>query len=82
MKTKKLVENNQRTRRRKIIWFNPSYSRNVKMNIGKNFLNLLVKHFPANNKMHKIFNKNTVKVSYSFMKNMDSIIYLDTTITY
>ena len=68
------AENGQRTRRRKIIWFNPPYSRSVKTNIGKNFLHLLVKHFPANNKMHKIFNKNTVKVSYSCMKNMDSII--------
>ena len=66
-------ENGQRTRRTKIIWFNPPYSRSVKTNIGKNFLHLL-KHFPANNKMHKIFNKNTVKVSYSCMKNMDSII--------
>ena len=66
-------ENGQRTRRTKIIWFNPPYSRSVKKNIGKNFLHLL-KHFPANNKMHKIFNKNTVKVSYSCMKHMDSII--------
>ena len=44
------------------------------MNIGKNFLHLLVKHFPANNKIHKIFKKNTVKVRYSCMKNMHSII--------
>ena len=67
-------ENNQRTRKRKIIWFNPPYSKSVKTNICKNFLHLLVKHFPTNNKMCKIFNKNTVKVSYSCMKNMDSII--------
>ena len=66
-------ENDQRTRGRKIIRFNPPYSRSVKTNIGKNFLHLLVKHFPANNKIHKTFNKNTVKVSYSCMKNMDSI---------
>ena len=46
----------------------------VKTNIGKNFLHLLVKHFPANNKMYKIFDKNTVKVSYSCMKNVNSII--------
>ena len=44
------------------------------MNIGKNFLRFLLKHFPANNNIHKIFNKNTVKVSYSCMKNMNSII--------
>ena len=62
-------ENNQRTRRRNIIWFYSPYSKSVKSNIGKNFL-----HFSVNNKMHKIFNKNTVKVSYSCMKNMDSII--------
>ena len=55
-------ENNQRTRRRKIIWFNPSYSRNMKMNINKIFLYLLVKHFPVNKKMLKMFNKNKVKV--------------------
>ena len=67
-------KNSQRTRMRKIMWFNPPYSRSVKTNIVKNFLHLLVKHFPANNKMHKIFNKNTVKVSHSCMKNMDSII--------
>ena len=66
-------ENDQRTRGRKI-WFNPPYSRSVKTNIGKNFLHLLVKQFPANNKMHNIYNKNTAKVSYSCMKNMDSII--------
>ena len=66
-------ENDQRTRRRKI-WFNPPYSRSVKTNTGKNFLHLLLNHFPTNNKMHKIFNKNTMKVSYSCIKNMDSII--------
>ena len=27
-------ENDQRTRRRKIIWFNPPYSKSVKTNIG------------------------------------------------
>ena len=42
--------------------------------IGKNFLHLLVKHGPVNNKIHKIFNKKTVKVSYSCMKNVDWII--------
>ena len=67
-------ENNQRTRRRKIIWVNPTYSRNVKTSIGKIFLRLLVKHIPVNNKMYKVFNKNTVKVSYRCMKNMDSIV--------
>ena len=34
-------ENNQITRSRKIIWFNPSYSRSVKTNISINFLHSL-----------------------------------------
>ena len=58
-------KNDQRTRRRKIIWFNPPYLKSVETNTGKNFLHLLVKHFPANNKIRKI---------HSCMKNMDSII--------
>ena len=64
----------QRTTRRKMIWFNPPYSRNVKTNIDKIFLHFLGKYFPVKNKMHKILNKNTVKVSYSCMENMDSVI--------
>ena len=55
-------ENNQRTRRRKVIWFHLSYLRNMKMNINKIFLCLLVKHFPVNKKVLKMFNKNIVKV--------------------
>ena len=70
-------ENNQKTRRKKIIWFNPTYSTIMKTNIGKNFLQFLVKHFPINIKVHKICNRNTVKVSYSCMKNMDSIISVE-----
>ena len=66
--------NKKKNRKRKIIWFNPPYSKSVQTNIGKSFLRLLQKHFPKNHKFHKIFNKNTVKVSYSCMENMGSII--------
>ena len=45
----------------------------VRTNIGKNFLKLMRKHFPNGNPLHKIFNKNTLKVSYSGMGNMASI---------
>ena len=34
--------NKRLKRRRKIIWFNPPYSMNVKTNIGKVFLNLII----------------------------------------
>ena len=61
-------------RKRKIIWFNPPYSMNVKTNTGKIFLQLIKKHFPRHNNLHKIFNKNSVKVSYSCMGSVSSII--------
>lgn len=38
------------------------------------FLNLFKKHFSANNSFQKIFNKNTIKITYSCMKNISSII--------
>ena len=64
----------QKNRKRKIIWFNPPFSKSVKSNIGRIFLRLLSKHFPRNHTMHKIFNRNTVKISYSCLKNISSII--------
>ena len=64
----------QRKRKRNIIWFNPPYSKNVQTNIGKAFFKLLDKNFPKSNKLHKIFNRNTIKISYSCMKNIKSII--------
>ena len=60
--------------KRKIIWFNPPYSMSVKTNIGKIFLHLIKKHFPRQNNLHKIFNNNSVKVSYSCMGSVSSII--------
>ena len=54
-----------KNRKRNIIWFNPPFSKNVSTNIGKNFLNLINKHFPINNEYRKIFNHNTLKISYS-----------------
>ena len=64
----------QKNRKRKIIWFNPPFSRYVKSNTGRIFLHLLSKHFPWNHTIHKIFNRNTVKISYSCLRNISSII--------
>ena len=64
----------RKNRKRNIIWFNPPYNKNVKTNIGKIFLKLVDKHFPKSNKLHKIFNRNTLKVSYSCTENMAQII--------
>ena len=57
-----------------IIWFNPPFNKNVSTNVAKRFLNLLDQHFPKSKKLHAIFNKNTVKVSYSCTQNMSSMI--------
>ena len=64
----------RRNRSRKIIWYNPPYSADVKTNIGKKFLWLLNKHFPRGHRLHKIFNRNTVKISYSCMPNVASVL--------
>ena len=61
-------------RSRNIIYFKPRYSQNVITNVAKRFLNLLDQHFPKSNKFHKIFNRNTVKISYSCTENIYSII--------
>ena len=52
--------------------FNPPL--NVKTNVGKIFLKLVNRHFPKENPSHKIFNKNTLKVSYSCMSNVASVL--------
>ena len=66
-------DNDNKQRQCKIIWYNPPYSANIKTNIGKTFLNLIKKHLSKTNKLHKIFNKNIVKISYSCMSNISSI---------
>ena len=64
----------QKNRKPKIIWFNPPFSNSVRSNIRGIFLRLLLKHFPRNHTTHKIFNRNTVKISYSCLRNISSII--------
>ena len=66
--------NRKRRRKRNVTWFNPPYSENVTTNIGKKFLNLVDNCFPPENQLHKLLNRNTVKVSYSCMPNMKQII--------
>ena len=56
------------------IWFNPPFSRAVFTNVGKRFFQLLRHHFPPCNKLHKIFNMNTVKVSYCCNQHVATII--------
>ena len=61
-------------RKRKIIWFNPPFNKAVTTNVAKLFLRLIDKHFPKHHKFRQIFNRNTIKVSYSCLPNMKSKI--------
>ena len=63
----------RKNRPRNITWFNPPYSQNVKTKVGKCFLTLIDKHFPKSNPLHRIFNRNTLKLSYSCMNNVTTI---------
>ena len=58
----------------KIIWFSSPYSCNVATDTGKKFFLLLNKNFPKTYKLNKVFNRNSVKVSYGSMPNISSII--------
>ena len=64
----------KKTRTRNVTWFNPPFSANVKSNIGKDFLKLVDSAFPATNPLHKLFSRQTVKVSYKCMPNMASSV--------
>ena len=64
----------RRNRRRNIIWFNPPFNKNVSTNIAKIFLKLIDQHFSKDKTLHKLFNRNNVKVSYSCTPNIGRII--------
>ena len=61
-------------RKRKILWFNPPFSKNVTTDVGKEFFKLLDTNFPKDSPLRKIFNRNTVKLSYSCTENISNII--------
>jgi hypothetical protein len=52
------------------MWFNPPYSKNVVANIGKTFLQFIHKQQIK----HESFNRNSIKISYSCMKNVKTTI--------
>jgi hypothetical protein len=64
----------RKNRKRNITWYNPPYSKSVSTNIGKQFLKIIDQEFPSTHVLHSIFNRNTVKVSYSCMRNVKAIV--------
>ena len=67
-------DKNSRHRKRNITWYNPPFSKNVATNVGQSFLRIIDEEFPAKHPLHKIFNRNTVKVSYSCMPNIKKLL--------
>jgi hypothetical protein len=53
---------------------NPPYNSTVSTNIGYKFLHAVEDCLPPDHPLRKIFNKNTLKLSYSCMPNVNSII--------
>ena len=57
------------------MWYGSTHlNKSVLTNIGKVFLGLLERHFPSGHKYHSIFNKQTVKISYSCCPSVQSAI--------
>ena len=54
---KDVSQHSPRNRQRNINWFNPPFTKNIKTNIARNFLNF-VTHFPTGHKVYIIFNRN------------------------
>ena len=71
----KEARQNRRNRKRQVIWFNPPYNKAISTDIGKTFLHLIQKHFGSKtNALHKIFNHQSLKISYSCLPSMGSVI--------
>ena len=64
----------KRNRNKKVVFWNPPFNNNIKNKVGKQFLELIDKHFPNNNDLSSIINKHTVKIAYATTKNMGQII--------
>ena len=66
----------KKNRKRKVHWFNPPYNLEVETNVGQRFLKLVDKHFgnERKDKLHKVLNRKTLKLSYSCTQNFANII--------
>ena len=71
------VSSSKRNKKGNVIWFNPPFSVNVKTKVGNYFQNLIRKHFPPRHKFNKLFNRNTIKISYNRMPNIKAEIHKD-----
>ena len=70
----KQTTRNKRNWKRNITRYNSPWNSNVKTNLGNKCLSIVDKYFPKNHPLNKIFNRCTLKLSYSCMPNMKTII--------
>ena len=64
----------KRARKRNVTWFNPPYDKRVRTNVGREFLRIVDQSFPQGHCLRPIFNRNTLKISYSCMPNIKNTI--------
>ena len=61
-------------RNRKIVRYNPPFSSQVEMDVGKKFLQFLDAHFPITRRYANLFDRSKVKISYCCMPDMKMLI--------
>ena len=64
----------RRNRKRQITWYNPPYCKTVKTKIARKFISLVKEIFNKDHPLNKIFNKNSINLSYSCMPNIGNKI--------
>ena len=65
----------KKQRKLKVVYFNPPFSLTEATKIRKEFLKLINHHFDKIHTYYKIFNRNTIKLSYSCMENFKTKIF-------
>ena len=73
-KTQRKKKRPRKRKHQNQIWFTPPFCAQLTTKLGQEFLSLIDKHFPITNPLHKIFNRRTIKLSFSCSKNMATII--------
>ena len=63
-----------KNRKRNITWYNPPWDGKVKTNLGSKFLLIIDKCFPKDHPLNKMFNRHTLKLSFSCMPNTKVVI--------
>ena len=64
----------KRRRYKNEFWYNPPWNMNVQTKIGEAFLKALDSEIKPDNPLRKVFNRHTIKISYSNMPNMSKVV--------